>query len=165
MDWITYKKTAQEYLNKYKYIVLILLVGIFLMVMPDQKKDAVVIQDVITNEEKLGESLGRMLSLVAGAGKVEVLLSEATGPQTVYQQNENRSKGKENSEIHTDTVLVSDTGRNETGLITQINPPVYQGAIILSQGAENPAVRLSLVQAVKSITGLSSDRITVLKMK
>ena len=165
MDWITYKETAQEYLNKYKYIVLFLLVGIFLMVMPDQKKNAVVIQDEITNEESFEEALGSMLSMVAGAGKVKVLLSEAAGPQTIYQQNEDRSQGKENSEIHTDTVLVSDTGRNETGLITQINPPVYQGAIILSQGAENPAVRLSLVQAVKSITGLSSDRITVLKMK
>lgn len=165
MDWITCKSSAQEYLKKNKYIVLILLIGMLLMVLPDQKNDTVVVQEEMGDTEDLEESLTRILSMLSGAGKVEVLLSEAIGTQTIYQLNEDRSKGKDNTEIHTDTVLITDVGRNETGLIKQINPPVYQGAIILSQGAENADVRLSIVQAVKSITGLTSDRITVLKMK
>jgi hypothetical protein len=38
------------------------------------------------------------------------------------------------------------------------------GAVIICEGAEDPQVRLSLLQAVRSYTGLTSDRITILKM-
>ena len=64
-----------------------------------------------------------------------------------------------------DTVLITESDRTESGLIQQINPPVYMGAIILCQGAENAEVKLNIVQAVMSVTGLTSDHITVLKMK
>ena len=43
--------------------------------------------------------------------------------------------------------------------------PVYQGAIILCQGADSPSVRLAITQAVSKVTGLPTDRIAVLKMK
>jgi len=36
---------------------------------------------------------------------------------------------------------------------------------VVCQGADRAGVRLAVVDAVKSVTGLSSDRITVLKMK
>ena len=38
------------------------------------------------------------------------------------------------------------------------------GAVIVCEGAEDPQVRLSLLQAVRSYTGFASDRITILKM-
>ena len=38
------------------------------------------------------------------------------------------------------------------------------GAVIVCEGAEDPLVRLSLLQAVRSYTGFASDRITILKM-
>ena len=165
MDWIAYKNSVQEYLKKYKYLLFILLLGILLMILPEQKNDTVIVQEEVEKTEDLEKSLEEILCNLSGAGKVEVLLSEASGAQTIYQLDEDRSTGKDNSDMHADTVLVTDAGRNETGLIKQVNPPVYQGAIILSQGADNASVRLSIVQAVKSITGLSSDKITVLKMK
>lgn len=165
MDWIACKDLAQEYLKKYKYILFLFLLGILLVALPDQKKDTVAVPETFEEAEDLQESLAKILSGVSGAGKVDVLLSEARGEQMVYQLDEDRSVGKEESDIRTDTVLVTDAGRNETGLIKQVNAPVYQGAIILCQGADNASVRLSIVQAVKSITGLTSDKITVLKMK
>ena len=36
---------------------------------------------------RLEEQLSELLSQLAGAGKVQVLLTEATGQQTVYQEN------------------------------------------------------------------------------
>ena len=54
---------------------------------------------------------------------------------------------------------------NETGLIKQVNPPKYLGALIVCQGADDPSVRLAVSQAVASVTGISTDRISVLKMK
>ena len=89
------------------------------------------------------------------------MLSIREGEETVYQTDEDRS----NEDIRRDTVLVTASGREETGLIRQITPPVYRGALVLCQGADNATVRLALVEAVMSITGLTSDCITVLKMK
>lgn len=166
MDWIAYKSSALVYLKKYRYVVIVLLAGIILMAFPEKKHEETSIQSVSNEEGRdLEESLSEILSKISGAGKVEVLLSEEIGEQTVFQQNENRSTSNNTSDIRTDTVLVTDAQRNETGLVKQVNPPIYLGAIVLCQGAENASVRLSIVEAVKSITGLSSDRITVLKMK
>ncbi len=39
-----------------------------------------------------------------------------------------------------------------------------KGVVIVCEGAEDPEVRLSLTQAIRSYTGFSSDRITILKM-
>jgi stage III sporulation protein AG len=68
------------------------------------------------------------------------------------------------NQSHADTVIVMDGNREETGLVKQVLPPVYRGAVIACQGADSANIRLAIVEAVKSVTGLSSDRITVLKM-
>ena len=41
----------------------------------------------------------------------------------------------------------------------------YTGAVILCQGADSATVRLQIVEAVSVYTGLSSNKIMVLKMK
>ena len=61
--------------------------------------------------------------------------------------------------------MLTDSHRDQVGLVRQTIPPIYQGAIILCQGADSAAVRLAIIQAVAGATGLTSDRITVLKMK
>ena len=63
------------------------------------------------------------------------------------------------------TVIVTDSQRCESGLIRQINPAAYKGAIVVCQGADSSAVRLAITQAVAKITGLGTDNICVLKMK
>ena len=62
-------------------------------------------------------------------------------------------------------MILSSSDREEEGLVRQVNPPVYLGALIVCQGGDNPTVKLSIVEAVMDITGLSSNQITVLKMK
>jgi len=42
---------------------------------------------------------------------------------------------------------------------------LYRGAVVVCQGGDNASVRLAVVEAVSNATGLTSDRITVLKMK
>ena len=94
-----------------------------------------------------------------------VMLSIAQGERTIYQTDSSYSQTENSTDTRTQTILVSDSQRNETGLVHQKSPPVYQGAIILTQGADNPSVKLSIVEAVGDITGLGADRISVLKMK
>lgn len=163
MDWIAQKQRAGEVLKKYGSVALVVLLGIFLLTLPTEaSEEPGTTADVSAGAEpQLQEQLAELLSGVSGAGKVEVLLTQAQGEETLYQEQQRIT----DSETSRDTVVLSGPDRGEFGLIRQVNPPVYQGAVILCQGADSPQVKLAMVEAVKCATGLTADRITVLKMK
>lgn len=168
MEWGTVSARAMEYIRKYRYVLLVVLAGVFLMSFPEKnspEKAADTTQAPAFIQPDLQNSLAQILSGIEGAGKVDVLLTVAEGEQTLYQMNENLSKETASEEIRKDTVLITGTDRKEEGLIKQVNPPVYLGAIVLCQGADRAGIRLSIVEAVMDVTGLTSDKITVLKMK
>ena len=148
------------YIKKYPYILLVALVGVFLMLVP-QKQEEPQMQAVSYSEmpaaPDLETELAEILGKISGVGKAEVLLTEASGADTIYQTDSTQS--------HWDTVTILGTNREEQGLVKQVLPPVYRGAIVVCRGGDNAGVRLKVVEAVKSVTGLSSDCITVLKMK
>jgi stage III sporulation protein AG len=64
-----------------------------------------------------------------------------------------------------ETVIITDAQRAQQGLVKQVNPPVYLGAVVVCQGADRASVRLAIVEAVANATGLGADKISVLKMK
>ena len=165
MDWVNIRGHTEEIFKKYRYGILILLIGVILMCLPGKKTDEVVTNQpsstVMTEQQNLEQALAAILSQIQGAGRVEVLLTEAKGSETMYQSNSTSG----NDSHRQDAVIITDSDRNQNGLIRQIIPPSYLGAIIVCQGADSAAVRLSIVQAVSSVTGLGSDHITVLKMK
>ena len=154
-----------EYGKKYAWPAIILLTGMVLLLLPGKDPQEMEGQGIIETADNimsLEEALSEILSTVQGAGKVKVMLSVASGEETLYQSNRNLS---ENGSGKEDTVIISDSQRNELGLIKQINPPEYQGAIVVCQGADSPAVRLALTEAVARVTGLTMDKISILKMK
>lgn len=162
MDWPGLKATATEYVKKYRYVALLLLVGLLLMALPD-KQEAVPIaeQPQGSAASSLEEQLEEILSRVKGAGKVEVLLTLRSGEEILYQTDSD-SNDSDNRE---DTVILTGSDREEAGLVRQVLPPVYLGAVIVAQGGDSPAVKLAIVEAVMDVTGLKSHQITVLKMK
>lgn len=166
MDWVSWKKTGWELVKKYRYVLILVLAGLILMLLPESKPQTQSQTQSVTqpSEPDLEESLTQILSQISGAGKVQVLLTQAAGEKILYQTDEDRTVGDTSTETHSDTVLLSGSGQ-ESGLIQQVLPPVYRGAIVICQGADNANVTLSIVKAVMSVTGLRSDCITVLKMK
>lgn len=164
MDWATSINKLASYGKKYRYALLILILGIILMLIPTgkkQSKETTVVDTQSVNTYSVSDELSEILSKIEGVGKAQVMLTVSTGEETIYQSD---SDGAIDSQDRT-TVTVTDGDRNETGLIRQINPPVYLGAIVVCQGADSPSVRLEIVEAVSRITGLGTDRISVLKMK
>lgn len=147
--------------------VLVLVLGIVLMLLPGKEaaKDAAPTEAVPDAKQDLQENLEEILSLVKGAGKVRVLLTESEGALTQYQIDTDSQINGESSSTRQDTVLYTDNSRSESGLVRQILPPVYRGAVVICQGADSAQVRLAMIQAVTSATGLSTNHITVLKMK
>lgn len=166
MDRIDISGKAKELFGKYKYVLLILCIGIVLMQFPDRNtavkpETAPVSVSAPSRAEELEEILGQ----IAGVGKVKVLLTEADGAQTIYQTDTDIDRTSDREAHRSDTVIVTNAGREEVGLVRSITPPVYLGAIIVCHGGDNPSVKLSIVQAVSNVTGITTDRITVLKMK
>lgn len=157
----------KELSGKFKYAIIILLVGLVLLLLPEQKQEETQSTPAVKPESQYIqlEALTKILQSVDGAGDVQVLLSTALGEETIYQTNQDTSTSTAGNSTKIETVIVSDSQRNETGLITQVNPPVYLGAIVVCQGADSPTVRLALTQAVAKITGLGTDNICILKMK
>jgi stage III sporulation protein AG len=167
MDIKIYINKFKSIIGKYKYACIVLIAGIALLLLPN-KKDAITtpVSTQKQTEEKIDETmLSELLESVEGAGKVKVMLSISAGEKTIYQTNHNASGSSENLNTKTETVIISDSQRSEAGLINQINPPVYLGAIIVCQGGDIPSVKLAITQAVAKITGLGADQICVLKMK
>jgi hypothetical protein len=104
-------------LGKYKYLLLVLFVGLILILLPSRTSSGITArtasQSAATEEE---ERLEEVLGKINGVGEVSVLRSE-------------------------------------------------EGVVVVCEGAASPQVRLDVINAVMSYSGLGSDRITVLKMK
>lgn len=168
MDVGKIQKNISNYIKKYKFAAIVLLVGIIFILIPTGKRKetpSIVTVQEETENIQIQQSLEQILSQISGAGEVSVLLSVSSGEETVYQTNNKHSGSEENRSTQYDTVTVTDADRNQTGLIKQTISPVYRGAIVVCEGADSAMVRLAIVEAVSNITGLSSDRISVLKMK
>lgn len=145
----------REAMKKYRYVFLVLLVGIALMLLPaDAAEEAAPVREE-TAEVDLQTQLEQILSRIQGAGEVAVLLTQESGAQTLYQ-----TEGEDGK-----TVLITTADRAEEGLVRTTQPPVYRGAVVVCQGADSAAVRLAVVEAVANATGLGTDKITVLKME
>ena len=167
MDIKSLTVKIRDGVTKYKYAALVLVIGVGLLLLPNKntKQGEPVVAINTETQSVNADALAQILKTVDGAGEVQVMLSVGAGEKTVYQTDTDMTADGESSSTKTQTVLTTDSQRNETGLISQINPPEYLGAIVVCEGADNSAVRLALTQAVAKITGLGSDKICVLKMK
>ena len=164
MDFAGIKQRIRDSTKKFRAALIVILAGILLMAMPSPGKKPEAPETVPPEIQRpgLSQSLEAILSSVEGAGRVEVLLTEDTGPQNSFVFNEDRG---ESGSLKRTAVVISDRSQGELGLIRLVTAPRYRGAVVLSQGAQRASVRLAIVQAVASATGLSADKITVLKMK
>ena len=161
MEGSTPKQRINELWVKYKYPILVVFVGLGLMLLPSKTEPAPEQPVQIQQEQDLELRLAAILSQIDGVGRVQVLLTEESGRETLYQTDTQTDTDRRTE----DTVLVEDASRMETGLVRQTVEPKYRGAVILCQGADHPSVRLAVVEAVRCVTGLGADRISVLNMK
>ena len=159
------KQRINALFGKYKYPILVALVGLGLMLLPSEQEPTEPVEPPRAVECSLEEKLEALLGRIEGAGQVSVLLTEKEGSQTLYQTDSQTDADESGSRRTDDTVLIEDENRTESGLVRQTLSPVYRGAVILCQGADDPSVKLAVVEAVRCVTGLGADQISVQKMK
>lgn len=167
MDITAVGRKLTEIIKKYRYVILVILIGIGLMLLPvgGEKKTQVTQTPVVQADTDITQELAQILTQIRGAGKVQVFLSRSAGEKTIYQSDADTTTSPDGGTKRQETVIVTDGDRAEQPLVQQILPPEYKGAIVVCQGADDASVRLAIVEAVANATGLGTDRISVLKMK
>ena len=162
----------QHHWKKYRYALLVLLLGAVLLILPSGKKvsgekTAGQAEDYSQTVEKTEKEMQQILSDIHGVGNLQIMLTiESGGEQHLAENSElsysGSSETPEDCNRRSETVVVSD-GSGEKAVVTKSSAPVYRGALVVCQGAGSPDVKLEVTQAVSALTGLSSDRITVVK--
>lgn len=163
-----WKEKIADIFKKYKYAVIILLFGVLLMLLPINGKtpsNSNTPIPTMESEVSLEERLSKLLSLVEGAGEVKVILTVSAGEEVIYQTNTDNIDNDTSFTDRSNTVTVTDSDRNQSGLVRQVKSEIYMGAIVICNGANDPTVRLAIVEAVSRATGLGTNCISVLKMK
>ena len=165
-------KAIGETLKKFKYPALILLLGAALLLWPSKKEaepeaaQPPLTESAPSQSDSIQAEMEKILSCIDGAGDVQVLLTRKTGDETLYLTDTTQSENSDGGSSLTESaVRVSVSGGGEAPVITQTVYGQYQGALVVCEGADSAEVRLKLVNAVASLTGLSADRVTVIKMK
>lgn len=154
-----------ELWKKYKFVLLVVLVGIILMLLPvsSQTKEAEENKsqipqesfDLAAMEQRMEEVLGK----IDGVGKLRLMLTLQSGTRLTLAEDTQRDQDRTQREI----VTLNRGSGNQEIVITNRFYPVYQGAVVVCQGADSSAVRLAITETVQALTGLPSDRIRVAK--
>lgn len=167
MDLKKAKSSVTIWLKKYRYLFLLLILGIALLCLPSNGGSSSQQNETTqptAERVDMATQMEVLLSSISGAGKVKVLLAESTGEQYIYLSDRDSTTNQNGTTVRTDTVIITDANRNQQALLTQIIPPSYCGAVVLCQGGDQAAVRLAVAEAVSKLTGLGLDKICVLKM-
>ena len=153
-----------ELWKKYKFVLLVVLVGVILMLLPVSSRtketaagDSQTPQeafDLEAVEQRMEEVLGK----IDGVGKLRLMLTLQSGTRLTLAEDSQKDQDRTQRE----TVTLN-RGSSQEVVVTNRYYPVYQGAVVVCQGADSSAVRLAVTETVQALTGLPSDRIMVAK--
>ncbi|MCL2030552.1 MAG: hypothetical protein FWG93_03315 [Oscillospiraceae bacterium] len=166
-------RDAARGLGKYKVILPVILLGLLMILWPSSGKtpEAADVSYAPFPLRETEQSLEAALGAIAGAGQVKVMLTLKTDmtlvlQEDVKQRNDVREEGAASTSLterEAKTVLTG--GSSGRPVVIRRVYPEFRGALVVCEGGADPRVRLAVVQAVSSLTGLGSDKITVTAMK
>lgn len=170
MESLNIGDRLRQTLGKYKHAAVVVLIGLGLMLLPtggggNKEPSEPIAQEQPICIPDLEARLEEILESISGAGDVKVLLTERSGQEIIYQTDDQSDQADASSRQTNTTVIVENADNTNTGLIRRTDSPVYQGAVVVCQGGDNPQVRLAIVEAVQCATGLGTNQISVVKMK
>ena len=163
------KEALRALWKRYRYMVLAVLAGILLLAWPAGEKEST---SPPAAQEDAGMSLvdteDRMeaiLSTISGVGELHLMLTlESDGERILAQDTSTdiSGDGGASSSIRSESeTLVLSRDDGDEAVVTRRVYPCYRGALVVCQGGDSAKVKLAVTQAVSSLTGLTSDRITV----
>lgn len=164
------QKRLRVGVSKFRIPLLIFAAGLLLMLLPAGTRSAKSSEATAPTAQTLEltppqEEMEAILSRIEGAGRVELLLTLRTSGASVYQTDTRTVTSGSGTTEECETVFRQTSGSGKEPVVQTTLAPQYQGALVVCDGADRASVRLAVVQAVASLTGLGSNQIAVVKMK
>lgn len=189
-------KSMTESKNKKKLIensVIAIIIGIILIITAgtffggggrkgteekqQQSKGTELVSKQLIQEDSssIQKEMEAILSQVAGAGKVDVMITYETGkesvPATNVKRNDNSTQEKDTSggtrdikqnDFESNVVYEEGQGTKKPIILKEIQPKV-KGVVIIADGADNPVVKENLCNAAKVLLDVEMHKIEVLQ--
>ncbi len=162
---------VKAFVQKYKYILAVIGVGVFFLLLPSGTQEAETAEKEITvyDRSALQAEMEQVLSHIDGVGKLRLMLTVDATEEKELAENEKmrESRGDTDVESETERTVVSiHTGSNREEVVVKRRIfPDYIGALVVCEGGGSAAVRLRVMEAVHALTGLSTEKISVIKGK
>ena len=163
---------ALSALGQYKYVILTAALGVFLLLLPSGGEKTADIAGTPSAAERfdraaLQSEMEDILSSLDGVGRLSLMLTVDGGSEYELAQDETAARkfsGTESGEqSRSSETVVLGSGSGAEVVITRSRYPRFLGALVVCEGGDRADVQLKVTQAVGALTGLSSDRITVVK--
>lgn len=162
---------AAEAVKKYRLAALVILFGVVLMLLPDgMPKEASPPESAAAGETfdraAVQEEMEAILSAIDGAGRLRLMLTVDAGTKHELAQSSSSSRsGADEWQQKNEPLTVGAGSGVQEVVVTNSLYPRYVGALVVCEGGGSAGVRLAVTNAVSALTGLTSDRITVLQGK
>ena len=133
------REKLRDIFRKYRAVGLVLLAGLLLLLLPTgkssgqerQTSDDTQLYSLEETERRMAQLLGRM----SGVGRVQVMLSLKTGPTLQLAQDMDLEQEEGSLRQRSQPVTVNRGSGWQEALVTRQDYPVYQGAVVVCQGA------------------------------
>ena len=112
-------------------------------------------------EKQMEQTIG----CIQGVGRVKVMLTLKSGTALELASDGGDTLRDTESKTDRQVVKLNRGSGIQDVVVTRRTYPTFQGAVVVCDGASASAVRLAVIQAVSVLTGLSSDRISVVQWK
>jgi len=172
------KETLFKVINTYKYLIIIVAVGLIILMLPssndDEKEASEKKIDALFDIETFENRIENILKNGEGIGRVNVVLTIKSGMEYVYAEEtklntREQMESGDRSDINKDSdkrpSILSNSDGGEEPVVVKTIYPEFLGAAVVCDGADNPKVQMYITDVISSLTGVTSDRITIIKMK
>lgn len=190
-DWMSKLKKPKK-----EQLVVLLLFGVLLVVialptttgtMGADKKDAAISgtteaarTDTATStyEEQLEKRLSAILSQVAGAGRVEVMVTlESRGERIVEKDTPESRKSVEETDSSggsrttdeqdwgEETVYYEDGSGGKSPYVVKELEPNIEGVLVLAEGGDSAVVKQELLEAVQALFPIEAHKVKIMKLE
>lgn len=129
-----------------------------------------------TGEMDTEQRLAAILSNMAGAGKVDVMITYATGPEIVpamdrnemntvtTEQDGDSTSQSQQTDVQERPMTVDGPNGSEPMVLYQETPEI-KGVIVIAEGADDIEVYMDLERAVMTLLSVKADQVEVFAMK
>ena len=178
------EKTGNKKMVENLVLFLVLLIIVIIVInslgenLDSTETNSMSTQVITSNKEKsMEEKIEEILSLIDGAGKVDVLITYANGVEqipmyntkqntTTIEETDNQGGARKTEEVNNENnIIFNENGNVKTPVIKQTINPKIVGVIIVSEGANNVSVKQNLINALEALLDIPAHRVQIFARK